>query len=122
MAFHWMRILLPPRDSNSITYSSSCAQSVSFTGGFAQSPSLRQARQILKDKGYYTAAVDGMNGPGTRQALSKYQKDQGIPVTGKLDAATTGKLMPSGPGDTVNSAPGSLKSQPPQQPASRRIP
>ena len=25
-AFHWMRILLPPRDSNSITHSSSCAR------------------------------------------------------------------------------------------------
>src|SRR5262245_41367088 len=54
--------------------------------------SLRQAQEYLQTKGLYTGKIDGLAGPQTRRALIAYQKAEGLPVFGKLDAATAEKL------------------------------
>ncbi|MGH9435383.1 MAG: peptidoglycan-binding domain-containing protein [Terriglobia bacterium] len=54
--------------------------------------SIRQVQKDLRDKGYYTGKVDGIEGPQTRKAIRQYQKAEGLSVTGRLDARTAGKL------------------------------
>lgn len=54
--------------------------------------SVSQAQEKLKKLGYYDFAVDGLTGPRTTAALSAFQKDNGLPVTGKLDQATMAAL------------------------------
>jgi SH3 domain-containing YSC84-like protein 1 len=49
-------------------------------------------QEALKAKGFYDGGVDGIVGPKTREALRDYQKSEGLPVTGRLDAATAEKL------------------------------
>jgi peptidoglycan hydrolase-like protein with peptidoglycan-binding domain len=73
------------------------------TGSYAQSDekksqtsntrmSLQDAQRALQQKGYYDGSVDGVNGPKTQAALSKYQKEQGLTVTGRLDKQTSDQL------------------------------
>lgn len=62
-------------------------------GGDASSFSLADAQRKLATLGLYTSKVDGMAGPGTTRALSTFQKANGLPVTGQLDAATTSALQ-----------------------------
>ena len=45
---------------------------------------LSMLQQALKDLGYYQSAVDGKLGPGTRRAMSAFQKAQGVEETGEL--------------------------------------
>jgi hypothetical protein len=61
--------------------------------GAPSSFSLSDAQRKLADLGLYTSKVDGMPGPGTTRALSTFQKANGLPVTGQLDAATVGALQ-----------------------------
>jgi hypothetical protein len=49
---------------------------------------IRSAQKRLKDRKWYTSALDGILGSQTEVALRRYQEKQGLPVTGKLDAAT----------------------------------
>jgi len=51
------------------------------------SSEIRDAQQILKDRDY-TITVDGIFGPQTVRVLKAFQKDNDIPITGELDAAT----------------------------------
>ena len=53
---------------------------------------IKKVQETLRDKGYYTASVDGRMGPQTREAIRQYQKSENLPVTGHLDAQTAGKL------------------------------
>jgi peptidoglycan hydrolase-like protein with peptidoglycan-binding domain len=53
---------------------------------------VRSAQQQLKTNGYYTGAIDGMNGPMTRAAIRKYQGDNNLAVNGRLDLQTREKL------------------------------
>lgn len=39
----------------------------------------------LRRRGYYRGSIDGDVGPGTRNAISHYQSDRGLPVTGRID-------------------------------------
>lgn len=63
----------------------------------AQQPSaadIQWAQTILKEKGFDTGGrANGQMTPGTRQALSSYQRSVGLPVTGQLDAATVAKML-----------------------------
>lgn len=43
-------------------------------------------QQRLSAEGYYTGAVDGINGPGTRAAVRAYEADHGMQVTGDVYA------------------------------------
>jgi N-acetylmuramoyl-L-alanine amidase len=46
----------------------------------------------LRDQGYNCGPVDGIMGPRTRAAISSFQEDQRLPVTGDLDDDTRTKL------------------------------
>jgi peptidoglycan hydrolase-like protein with peptidoglycan-binding domain len=56
--------------------------------------SIRHAQEVLKDRGYYKADVDGKYGPETRAALEKYQRDENLTVSGRLDSDTAARLGP----------------------------
>lgn len=54
--------------------------------------SMREAQERLNAQGYDVGTPDGAAGPRTAKALREFQKAQGIPVTGRVDAATAGAL------------------------------
>ncbi len=53
---------------------------------------VKKVQESLRDKGYYTAPVDGIMGPQTRAAIRQYQQSENLPATGHLDGRTAGKL------------------------------
>ena len=53
---------------------------------------IEKVQKSLADKGYDTGNVDGVLGASTRAGIREYQKAEGLPVTGRLDAETAGKL------------------------------
>jgi len=62
-------------------------------GNQNKSPSgLRQAQEMLNEKGYDAGNPDGVIGSHTRAAIRRYQQDSGIPVTGELDRQTLDRL------------------------------
>jgi hypothetical protein len=56
------------------------------------SGTLVRAQSQLANLGYYNGTIDGAFGPITSRALSQYQADYGLPVTGRLDRATLKSL------------------------------
>src|ERR1700761_654898 len=62
------------------------------TALWAQSDSVRQAQQALKDKGYDPGPVDGKNGPKTRQATRQYQQKENLDADGRLGPQTLDHL------------------------------
>ena len=40
----------------------------------------------LAQRGYYDGQIDGVLGPGTRSAIREFQRDNGLPVTGRIDS------------------------------------
>ena len=52
----------------------------------------------LQTQGLYDGPVDGIYGPGTRNAVKKYQSQAGITQTGQLDQQTMQGLTRSGSG------------------------
>lgn len=65
---------------------------------------IQKVQEKLSNEGYYHGKIDGMMGPQTDAAIRQYQKAQGLPMTGHLDARTGRKL-----GVWPNSGKGSLK-------------
>lgn len=68
----------------------------------AAAPDLvRDVQRTLGAKGYDAGAPDGVYGPGTEQALRKFQRDQRLNSTGQIDVQTlaalglTGEARPS---------------------------
>ena len=57
-------------------------------GGAAPVVLVLQAQERLKAAGFDPGPVDGMLDARTQAALRQYQRHQGLPVTGALDAAT----------------------------------
>ncbi len=53
---------------------------------------IENVQKTLKQKGHDPGTVDGVMGPQTTAALRAYQKEQGLDVTGRLDATTLAKL------------------------------
>jgi hypothetical protein len=49
-------------------------------------------QQALQDLGYYNGDVNGSLGPPTRRALSAFQNENGLDVTGTIDEATVAAL------------------------------
>lgn len=62
------------------------------TTAWSIDPVLQQAQERLSKLGYALGVPDGIYGPQTRQALEAFQRDQKLPVTGNLDAATSQAL------------------------------
>lgn len=54
--------------------------------------SLADAQRRLAGLGLYTSKVDGLPGPGTTKAISRFQQIRGLAVTGQLDDATADAL------------------------------
>jgi peptidoglycan hydrolase-like protein with peptidoglycan-binding domain len=60
---------------------------------FSQSgDTVRDAQQVLKDKGLYTGSVDGIYGPLTRKAVRAYQHQQNLTPDGRLGPQTLSSL------------------------------
>ena len=58
----------------------------------ATSPTVRMAQQALNDRGYDAGTVDGVWGPGTANAVRRFQEAQGLPQSGTLDSQTLSAL------------------------------
>ena len=68
---------------------------------------IENAQKELDNRGYAAGAEDGVMGPKTSAAISKFQADQGLPQTGRLDVNTMEKLNIGGV-NTLSSAPADL--------------
>jgi len=53
---------------------------------------IREAQRTLGEMGYRPGPIDGVVGRRTQSALARYQRSEGIPVTGLLDAETLVRL------------------------------
>ena len=53
---------------------------------------VKKLQQTLKDSGYDVGNVDGIYGQKTKEAVEKYQKDNGLKVDGIAGAETLSKL------------------------------
>ncbi len=53
---------------------------------------VRDAQQVLKDKGFYSGSVDGIYGPITRRAVRSYQEKQNLTADGRLGPETLSSL------------------------------
>lgn len=60
--------------------------------GADQSPRVAQAQKALNKLGYGPLKEDGMMGPGTRQALEKFETDRKLPVKGEPQGRTVREL------------------------------
>lgn len=58
-------------------------------GGYAD---VSSAQRYLLALGYYTGKVDGVNGPGTRSAVTRFQRDKGLSPTGELSPALVDQM------------------------------
>lgn len=64
---------------------------------------ITQVQQALIIKGYDPGTTDGVMGTQTQEALSKFQKDNGLKVTGTVDAQTAKALGVSASGKATTS-------------------
>ena len=64
-----------------------------------------QAQQSLAELGYDPGAIDGLWGRNTQNAVEKFQRDNGLEVTGELDSRTVEKLGLEKAGSTAPSYP-----------------
>jgi len=81
-------------ESGSVSSSSGEGASV---GGMYRTPSGFEIPSVniqkaLKKAGYYNGAVDGKVGPGTRDAIAAFQKDNGLKADGVCGRGTWAKL------------------------------
>jgi hypothetical protein len=65
-----------------------------YVGHRAEPPDrvIADVQTELQQMGYYTGEVDGLLGPLTREALTAYQADQGLPATAVIDEPTLDSL------------------------------
>jgi len=54
----------------------------SYTDDYQTAAAVQDA---LAQEGYYNGPIDGIVGPGTRAAISNYQADSGLIITGMID-------------------------------------
>jgi hypothetical protein len=54
---------------------------------------IREVQKQLKEAGFNPGPIDGQLGRQTSQAIREYQKDNGLPQTGRLDEPTRELLM-----------------------------
>ncbi|WP_206742652.1 peptidoglycan-binding domain-containing protein, partial [Acidisphaera rubrifaciens] len=53
---------------------------------------LRLIQSRLREQGFYFGGIDGVWGPGSQSALVHLQQARGIPVSGRIDAASVQAL------------------------------
>jgi peptidoglycan hydrolase-like protein with peptidoglycan-binding domain len=66
--------------------------------GQAEPVTLGDIQQLLADFGYDPGSLDGVMGPQTREAIRRFQQDQGLRADGRLDGATFDALVARPPG------------------------
>jgi len=59
---------------------------------YAVDSQVSNVQSALAREGYYDGAIDGKLGPGTRNALRRYQRDRGLEVTGGITHGVTQAL------------------------------
>ena len=52
----------------------------------------KEVQTVLKKWGYYTGAVDGINGPLTKEAVKKFQRKYGLTADGIVGPLTASKM------------------------------
>lgn len=65
--------------------------------GPAKSNLVLDIQKRLNERGYYDGALDGLNGPQTRTAAMRFQRDAKIPVTGQVDLLLVDDLKRADP-------------------------
>ena len=70
----------------------SAARTAAQSNGATAGLSLRDAQARLNELGYNAGTPDGAMGGKTTAALRAFQKDKGLPTSGRLDAATAAEL------------------------------
>lgn len=60
--------------------------------GTAPDARVEEYQRLLKEAGYYRGAIDGIAGPLTRQAILRFQRDQGLTVDGVVGPSTLAAL------------------------------
>jgi hypothetical protein len=65
-----------------------------YVGQHAEPPDkvIADSQALLQQMGYYKGEVDGLLGPLTREALTAYQRDNGLAVTAAIDQPTLDSL------------------------------
>jgi peptidoglycan hydrolase-like protein with peptidoglycan-binding domain len=48
-------------------------------------PEVMEIQEGLRELGFYSGPVDGIEGPHTRSAIESYQKTVGLPISGEID-------------------------------------
>lgn len=67
----------------------------------SQESILRKAQGKLKQAGLYQGSLDGTAGPGTGNAIIEWQRQQLLPVTGRLDMGTLASMSLTGQQEEV---------------------
>ena len=70
----------------------SAARAAAASGASSVGLPLRDAQARLNELGYNAGTPDGTMGGKTTAALRAFQKDKGLPTSGRLDAATAAEL------------------------------
>ena len=84
----------PSTGSNMPAMSQPAQNTVNPSGAWTLSrQDIRQAQEQLRDQGLYRGRIDGILGPGTKQALQQFQQNNGLQVTATLDQPTMYKLL-----------------------------
>lgn len=82
-------IVIGPNNNNAVRQTTAEASTTTGKVTVAAAPmSLAEAQRRLKSIGYDPGPLDGRRGKKTETAITQFQKDSGLPVTGQLDAAT----------------------------------
>jgi peptidoglycan hydrolase-like protein with peptidoglycan-binding domain len=86
-----------PRRKLPIVFLVAAALSLASNGAQSQAEvKTRQYQEMLIWLGYYDGVTDGRSGPGTRQAIKKFQSDLGHPATATLTGQEAALLTEQG--------------------------
>ncbi len=67
-----------------------------LTAAAQSSDQIAQAQRYLANLGHYSGSIDGVSGPGTSNAIRRFQEAAGIVVSGELDELTWVALQRQG--------------------------
>ena len=103
---------MQPSGSSSGMSSTHESTSTSSMGAGVSHSEVTQAQTALKQKGLYSGPIDGRIGPKTRQAISQFQRQNGLKQTAQLDSRTMSELHGSGTSGSGAAAPSHSPSAP----------
>jgi peptidoglycan hydrolase-like protein with peptidoglycan-binding domain len=81
---------------------------------------VRDTQEGLRAKGLYDGTVDGLYGPKTREAIMRYQRENGMQPTGEVSLALSGLLL--APGEQAAVQPEAVPPTPSLRPATTQEP